>query len=364
MSGPVDRRFDVAGAVGVLALVAILGASVYAFWPKKPSSLARIEAPGAGDARRLDRTLPADGETLTIAMTTLEPRRDDQSVTIVTAPPTKTFWGDVKAPAEPDRVGCRLARVTTLDIDGGTIAHLPGSLDDDAEDAGSGLAFDLARTGCSFRRSSDGSLRSVVIVTPDELTGDRDEAGDGLVGLAEGAWPVAIRVALRLASVPSPPEAVAPGARFSVDEDVVLDHFKTHRHVTYTLAAWTEAGARVEVDAVEEAPDQQFDPGAAAEEGFARMVTEQTGLPMAPPDLSGLLAVEHLHGARLHAKGTLEVTRGGTFPQGQLEVEASHDLSYVMSDAIRELNPRGAAETRLTGKSRHVFRYARGAVFH
>lgn len=353
-----DGRLDPAGTFGLVVLLCIVVASVVAFWPAKPSAPTKIAAKGAGPKGALERKLAASGESVTLHLRDTSGGRGDApvlSITLETIAPPTTFWSGAPAPREPDRVGCRVVRFAapSSDADGGVRVDVPAAVDD--SEPNGDVGWSLARTACSFRRLPDGAIHAVVFLAPDEITGVAD--GDGLV-VPGSTWPAEARAALRLASVAFPAETLGVGAQWTFDEDTVLDHFQVHRHVAYELTAWTEHGASVVVDVDEVAPEQDYDPSAAAGRALAVMVKEKTGMPApATMPLEGLLPVNHLKHARLHAHGVLTVLRDATFPEGELVVHTSHAVE-IRPPRGEEAVAKRPPEVR-TGEHDHVFRYTR-----
>ncbi len=308
-----ELRLDTAGLVGLLGVAAILAGSVYALWPAraKPMAGLRLVEAGAAPKRTFDRALPGPGERL--VMTTA---RDDEAperlVVVTTARPVASAG----APAEADRLGCLVEREPPRDAGATTVR--PTST-------------------CSFRRSSDGAVHSLSIPSSDLAFEGEGDPVEAMMASPDAQWSAESRTAFRLASVPIPANApIGPGAAWRVDEEVVLDGLRVSRHSSYTLVAWTETGARVDVDVEEITPEQDVDQGVAASRALAQKITERTG---APVGLDLPLGTLHARGGRLHARGALEVARGATFPVGELTVES--------------------ALTAATGPLRSRFRYER-----
>lgn len=293
-----EGRLDAAGLVGLLGVGVILVGSVYALWPAhaKPMAGLRVASDGAPPRRTFERVLPGPGERL--VLTTMRDGEAPERLAVVTTAPPPTKEG---TPPEADRLGCRVDREPPPDA-GATTVHLTST--------------------CSFRRSSDGAVHALSLPSSDLFTfeGEGDPV-DTMMASPDAHWSAEAQTAFRLASVPVPAStAIGPGASWRLDEEITIGGLRVSRRSAYTLVEWTGGGARIEVDVEETTPEQDVDQGAAASRALAQKITERTG---APVGLDLPLGTVHVRGGRLHARGSLEVVSGATFPVGELSVESS-----------------------------------------
>jgi hypothetical protein len=186
-----------------------------------------------------------------------------------------------------------------------------------------------------FDRNERGAISRIEVLTGDQMTGDADDEGDGLV--QHDRWPVVVRLALRLTSAPFPDDEIGVGARWHAFERVRVDHVWTRRHARYELLGWTDRGVRLSVTADETAAPQKYtglEHEAEQSQSMMAELEKQLGgkihvtlSPEAQQAVASAFPLKTLHGAKQHATGEVELDLGASLPvHAKLVATASYDV--------------------------------------